>query len=144
MTDDEVKAVAEAIYNARPLVQQQTRFVGGTGTSSHSVDIPWSEVCEDAKDDAVCAGVVRDVTEAARAAISKLDEMRGDGWRPIESAPKDGSLFCGWREGKRPALVHWSGWAACWASEGQKLEYPGTEPTHWQPLPTPPTQGTGQ
>ncbi len=66
-------------------------------------------------------------------------------WKPIESAPKDGSWFLGCMSGSHPetgnlfvpAVVHWcpvGGWtendlendATCWNL------------SHWMPLPAPP------
>lgn len=58
------------------------------------------------------------------------------GWRTIESAPKDGAHFLGWHElyyANRPVIGHW---------DGGKFNFSGrVEPTHWQPLPTPPADG---
>jgi hypothetical protein len=48
------------------------------------------------------------------------------GWRPIESAPKDGTRVLLW-DGRRQHVDWWNhGW---WNT---------SRPTHWQPLPPPP------
>ena len=66
-------------------------------------------------------------------------------WQPIETAPKDGTWILGWR--KRKALEdqietwqytadtssHWF-----WANSADTNDY-DEEPTHWMPLPKPPT-----
>ena len=69
-----------------------------------------------------------------------------DGWRPIETAPKDGTRILAWpcdisRDRVGAAFV-------CWGAEGWELN-PGPsavhgidwwqDPTHWQPLPEGPT-----
>lgn len=65
------------------------------------------------------------------------------GWRPIESAPKDGTTIMGWRAGWGPCECRWevdfdgdecsfAGWVDLNADDE-------TRPTHWVPLPLPPT-----
>ena len=53
-------------------------------------------------------------------------------WRPIETAPKDGSLVWGFSSYEKIP------YACCW-DEGKWIseEY-DVHPTHWQPLPPPP------
>jgi hypothetical protein len=57
-------------------------------------------------------------------------------WQPIETAPKDGTHVLAWwrEEGDPPEVVRWSaGWV-----DDYGTRY--IEPTHWQPLPSPPTK----
>lgn len=79
-------------------------------------------------------------------------------WRPIESAPKDGTVVDLWSPKlRRMASFHWqkySGWAnkppfESWSGPGGfgpfALQYPpescpDAQPTHWMPLPDPPVQ----
>jgi hypothetical protein len=65
-------------------------------------------------------------------------------WQPIETAPKDGTVIDLWIPGwERFADCHWSkiepaGWTSDFGDV--VLECTGnTEPTHWMPLPEPPT-----
>jgi hypothetical protein len=56
-------------------------------------------------------------------------------WRPIETAPKDGTPILV-TNGKKHAAVYW--WPMVWmgtTNNGMK------EPTHWMPLPPPPEKG---
>jgi hypothetical protein len=73
-----------------------------------------------------------------------------DDWRPIESAPKDGTTIIAWgRYELEPVTVRWggAGWEAVWEGfaviESQSdfgTDYMTPGPlTHWQPLPRPPT-----
>jgi len=67
-------------------------------------------------------------------------------WKPIESAPKDGTTVLvgaygvlGWRC-RSAKMANNSYYEKRWYS-GQKTNHPlGYEPTHWMPLPNPPTQ----
>jgi hypothetical protein len=88
-------------------------------------------------------------------------------WRPIETAPKDGSEFDAWAvwldtgKGERVPNVHWGrgyiafesergeleGWlAAEWGIDGcEGLMHPEDQRlTHWQPLPAPPKPATNR
>lgn len=60
---------------------------------------------------------------------------RASGWRPIETAPKDGTLLlCFWRSSHCAVAYYDDG---CWWDAGTDgLD----DPTHWQPLPSPPAE----
>ncbi len=68
-------------------------------------------------------------------------EGRGGGlWRPISSAPKDGSkiILCGHGPGYWNAVGQWVAWAEEWR-DSASARYTLVSPTHWQPLlPAPP------
>lgn len=81
-----------------------------------------------------------------------IDRHAAPQWLPIESAPRDGSVFlatgwdCGVEKGTRHFAVAW------WKNEsGFFIEGPEDDSsvqnrlsylTHWMPLPEPPTPGT--
>jgi len=91
-----------------------------------------------------------------------MKEDVGSGWRPIESAPRDGRFILlhvprGLESGEvtvgaycppleerddrgrfRPGS--WEGWLGMDADICSSW----CEPTHWQPLPAPPTKGTSR
>jgi hypothetical protein len=91
---------------------------------------------------------------AADAILARL----GDGWRPIESAPKDGTRIIGARFGRyfRLALMWWQPEFEAWISsaclmtmapgytvdgKSEKLHSPEIEnPTHWMVFPAPPKE----
>jgi hypothetical protein len=69
------------------------------------------------------------------------------GWQPIETAPRDGAEFDGWRDGERVTNVYfndrgvitkrnWHGKFATWTNFDPRVPF-----THWMPLPAAPTEG---
>lgn len=82
------------------------------------------------------------VTEERDALIASARiKEANSGWRPIETAPRDGSDVLTWWDGKR--RIAWSyDRKGPWLTAGDAwnmdcAEY--TQPTHWMPLPAPPT-----
>lgn len=90
-----------------------------------------------------------------RSEVNTMKEDVGTGWRDIESAPRDGSeilVFEATPTGPFMRVGYWeehgedidtgrpsSGWSE--ADDG----YVGfINPTHWMPLPAPPTKGTSR
>lgn len=71
----------------------------------------------------------------------------GHGWLPIASAPKDEVIIDLLRNRDRYTECWWNG--ERWVSylygdirfEGDTLLYEIINPTHWMPLPNPPTEG---
>lgn len=71
-------------------------------------------------------------------------------WRPIDTAPKDGTLIDGWLdcdhcESYRITEMVWKkrkGWCDwCWPeSDFCSVEGPYSRVTHWMPVPEPPTK----
>lgn len=81
--------------------------------------------------------------DAAQGRASDASAWAGEGWRPIETAPKEENLdflafsdgildvtWVGWYDNSKPVYVHndWVSW----------------EPTHWMPLPAAPSQPHGK
>ncbi len=66
------------------------------------------------------------------------------GWRPVLSAPRDASRILVARRGEEPWIAHWSESensldGGYWVDDDIECARYGHEPTHWQPLPEPPT-----
>jgi len=99
--------------------------------------------------DGQIADAFRDGHRAARPVVVT------DGWRPIEMAPKDGTYVAvardmgapwGWVRGV--AYYVECGEIAGWVPICGFSEPPGVlglaQPTHWQPLPAPPSHARGE
>lgn len=75
------------------------------------------------------------------------------GWQDVSTAPKDRHLLlCGQQipdnSGVRFGGVivtsgYWDGIDSSWCMTGSTWQGPFIEPTHWMPLPEPPTPTTG-
>lgn len=79
--------------------------------------------------------------EAMRAYAAEAVRV-AQGWRPIETAPKDGTQILAWAPDFYPGFYGVAEWAEKqdWRPEtvaGWFWNY-ATRPTHWMPLPTPP------
>lgn len=82
--------------------------------------------------------------EAARAAIAEVFE-----WQPIETAPKDETRFLAYLgENDGVWMISWripygdetrAAWALVCTEDWEAQEYP-ISPTHWMPLPAPPSR----
>jgi hypothetical protein len=69
-------------------------------------------------------------------------EPREAGWRPIETAPKDGTRILGWCYDEVETLYWcesvWVTAGGAWVSEEARSDTMEYLPTHWLPLPAPP------
>ena len=89
------------------------------------------------------ADIPEDAEREVSAALTKMvaDERRyaGSPWRPIATAPKDGTAILGWWAGEC-MIVNWCVFIERWESshDGEDLFMP--EPTHWMPLPEGPKE----
>ena len=89
------------------------------------------------------AEISEEVEAEVSAALTKMvaDERRyaGSPWRPIASAPKDGTAILGWW-GTECMIVDWCVVVERWGSthDGEDMFEP--EPTHWMPLPEGPKE----
>jgi hypothetical protein len=78
-----------------------------------------------------------DAVAIARALLSlsaREDDARQE-WQPIETAPKEsGHYIIGWcKQWHQPICVRWLSGLNRWNTAFQPFQ-----PTHWQPLPSPP------
>jgi hypothetical protein len=78
--------------------------------------------------------------------------MMQNEWRDIESAPKDGTRVWLWWDGKL-RLAHWheaenppsiGGRFANWLTDDKGSVSAVTKPSHWMPLPDPPSSASGE
>lgn len=82
-------------------------------------------------------GEVMEENEQLKAEIVKLKSLASpSGWQSIESAPKDGREILGINDHGNMDVINWSPGMEWFVGMDQ-----GFEPTHWMPLPTPPTDG---
>lgn len=68
-------------------------------------------------------------------AMSKQSSTRGNGWQPIDTAPKDGSVFLLRRKGFRPKLAIWSEVSGRFLFEDRWQNFSIDEKTFWMPIP---------
>lgn len=88
--------------------------------------------------------------EEARAAIAAMPELTVQGWRDIETAPKDGTEIVLFDANvKTPAIGEWMidvAWLNVGKKPGEAFAEPGwfplETPTHWIPLPSPPVESS--
>lgn len=107
-------------------------------------------------DDTLLSDQIEAALNAALASLRERGKLRaGMGWQPIETAPKGGTwvlltggtIDYGWDGGEPPTMVvgqalvhHKEGhtfYQFAWYDSGYYGEY--ENPTHWMPLPPPPT-----
>lgn len=73
--------------------------------------------------------------------LKLVDEIATElGWRPIETAPKDGREFlaCYARQGCVVELVRWNRPHEVFMCKGEHIPGFMSNATHWMPLPEPP------
>ena len=89
------------------------------------------------------ADISEEVEAEVSTALTKMvaDERRyaGSPWRPIATAPKDGTPILGWWFNEC-MIVDWCVVVERWGSthDGEDMFLP--EPTHWMPLPEGPKE----
>lgn len=91
----------------------------------------------------------KDIERVSREADAILAAIPSDGWREIESAPKDGTRFLAWiTELGGVDFIHWQdgptnvGWRDSFIRVYREGDFGG--PTHWMPLPAPPAPTGGR
>ena len=91
------------------------------------------------------------VSTPTRASIrAALEAYEAAQWRPIETAPKDGTAIVVWGQPQSTDDVHFSrpsAFTAYWDDMGGTFCLSGADwrgpfihPTHWRPLPAPPKE----
>ena len=96
-------------------------------------------------------GIRRVLTEQ-RDQLAALLREAGEGWRPIESAPRDGTKVDLWginhlhyaKRGERIANIAWGpvmDWMGHERDDWRHGQGESFQPTHWRPLPAPPAAG---
>ena len=107
---------------------------------SDNLPLPWAEVP---------GRIKKRRYEQAQAALAAAADRAA--WRPIEEAPKDGTSVLLYAECshqvellsfKEPIVLtgYWDEIDQAWCSTTSTWEGPFFEPTHFQPLPAPPTE----
>jgi len=99
--------------------------------------------------DSLWANILRRAGENVRALKASPSAIpaggEGEGWRPIESAPRDGTRILAWQDGDLYAVewVYEAPDEGYWIARcGQPVVTPPT-PTHWMPPPPAPSQEGG-
>ena len=72
----------------------------------------------------------------------KVGEPEPSGWRLIETAPKDRAILVAWKAKDGAWLIwngRWVGELGCWCSAHTPAYSILGAPTHWMPLPEPPS-----
>jgi hypothetical protein len=150
---------AEARETLRRLAEQATKgpwqvFEGEHGRARHYFDVVKPDGEGGERDSAEVLGP-NDPADAAYIAaanpavvLALLDALDAREWRPIETAPKDGSAIIAYdpggtfpNGGTNPACVGLASFATDQLN-GSYWRGPGTPkgyPTHWQPLPPSPS-----
>lgn len=87
---------------------------------------------------------VRLGTHKPAEAVHQIEEPAPAGWQPIETAPKDGSVFDVWvadsdSGGYRVADAYWSVGDHFFRYSYEEMSLYGVDITHWMPIPEGPT-----
>jgi len=91
----------------------------------------------------ICAAIDDPACDLTLTAVECIKKLKAENeWQPIETAPKDGTVFLGYKLGQfrecykvpRDDCDMW-----CFGgTSGADDLFPNIKPTHWMPLPKPP------
>ena len=102
----------------------------------HESTARWQEVFSDGWERKAVSDALRTRIAELEARVAASQQQ----WRPIETAPKDGTPFLGIEHplGHGMCVIKWcrDHWHSTYSGVATGQEYP----THWMPLPTPPTE----
>ena len=96
---------------------------------------------------------VQALRNRAAAALASAPSAPAGEWRPIESAPKDGTRVLLWRVFDGTAIGRWGNLVPDdpqewfddgWIDNGQPICGEDDPATHWMPLPAPPSPDSGE
>ncbi len=79
--------------------------------------------------------------ELVRKFVAAPPTAQAEGWRPIETAPRDGTEVLADTSGLGRVVVYWDDEESQWGTGLGYLDRGA--PTHWMPLPPPPTSAEG-
>lgn len=110
----------DALAKLRALYEAWPRYNGDVPDSDYQDG--YMDACE------ACASELRAI----------LDGAEGEDWRPIETAPKDGTNFLACSPASSVFYAHWANGVVDSSSWMDEFGYQGRHATVWQPLPEPP------
>ena len=139
----EIKAkIASHDYSAEMLLQHAMLLLDSAALSANAVEpVAWQGV-HDQTDLYYTKPVQADV----RPLYANPPTAQVEGWRPISTAPKDGTHIIAYRPSVPPHIegMYWAAYeegdipgAWHWSCDGESPT--NNPPTHWMPLPPPPT-----
>ena len=97
----------------------------------------------------ICAAIDDPACDLTLTTVECIKKLKAENeWQPIETAPKDGTVFLGYKLGQfrecykvpRDDCDMW-----CFGgTSGADDLFPNIKPTHWMPLPKPPAMAQGE
>jgi len=109
--------------------EEIAKIIWETWIRNHDDHSQWSDAFLYAPEDA--AGIEKCADAILR--LLSVPSVLPEGWRPIESAPKDGTRVIAVQDGLEPEIQYWHVRVG-WVNDGDHYR----DPTHWKPLPPPP------
>lgn len=142
------KAAAQADYSARILSAIETGIPATEPSAARSLALEALAAIADGEGEAqvIAQQTLQSIRSLSSPDHADAGKVEGDGWLPIESAPKDGTriLAAGMKQGPTIEIVSYGSSGPYNRSTKQYAKgwscIPGhlLEPTHWRPLPSAP------
>ncbi|UWF67339.1 MULTISPECIES: hypothetical protein [unclassified Brucella] len=158
-TEDQeaAKAAAQADYEARilsalePSAARQQKLPVDRIERFDSADPTESIGCFGGSGQWIELGTVEEIRALSSPDHADTGKSEGDGWQPIESAPKDGTKLDVWMlpHGYRETDVFWSDIQDIWCRESEYEDEPTPlslhpYPAFWRPIPSAPASEGGE